>query len=721
MAVGLGCASCSFGSANSISPAGLPPTLSFQLVDGGRVAMQSGQPVPSFGPQPRLHLDLSSGWRFQAANVDEDMSFSPRKQSLGGLVREASGREKSGFDDSAWQTATVPGSVNPPPRRLPTDGWYRVTFTPPTDWTDKAVTLKFGSVNYLADVWLNDTYLGYHEGGWTPFAFDARKVLMPGEPNVLAVRFVDPIRGTRLDIVPWGLADSWDYAGITGPVWLEASDVLHVVRADVVPHLDSADVSVVVQNSGDQALDNVTVTVEVLPAAVTDKNLLDPDPLSLVAPDSLPIAVLTLDKLSIGPNGIIQRDGSFVFYKADNWSLEKPALYILGVIVSSDGDVRDNYYDSFGIRRIQVDPNAPRLLLNGSPIAFTGVAVHDEKVSPPMNGNPAGGTPPSPENELQQIKHAQAVHASMLRTNHVPGNPALLMLADRLGLAVWEEIPLNHYTPETFSLVMARGIPQQMLAEMALRDFNRPSVMFHGFANESTGTSERTSAMQTLHDLDRKIDGTRLTGQAMYGSNPTDPTSSPLDVAGYTFYYGVFYGGLQPEPGTSHALELAHQTYPKKPVMILEFGEWVPPSGGDQQQKDIFVGTYPALATRFDTFTGGFVGSAVWWSLEDYWTDVPGLSMERFGLYRPDGSTRPVAADLATGFGAITGPSAPVIGAPSRGSGASAPAPEANHLTLYVAYALIVPIVLLVAIVYGLVWLRRRRLAVHHLELEVSS
>jgi len=270
-----GLASCSFGSAASISPAGLPPTLSFQLVDGGRVAMQSGQPIPSFGPQPRLHLNLDSGWRFQAADLNEDLSFAPRKQSLSALVREAAGRDKVGFDDSAWQAATVPGSVNPPPRRPVTDGWYRVTFTPPTDWTDKAITLKFGSVNYLADVWLNGTYLGYHEGGWTPFAFDARKVLMPGVPNTLAVRFVDPIRGTRLDIVPWGLADSWDYAGITGPVWLEASDPLHVVRADVVPHLDSADVSVVLQNSGDQALDNVTVTVEVLPAAVTDASLLD--------------------------------------------------------------------------------------------------------------------------------------------------------------------------------------------------------------------------------------------------------------------------------------------------------------------------------------------------------------------------------------------------------------------------------------------------------------
>src|SRR5438477_2271607 len=676
-----GLASCSFGSATSISPAGLPPTLSFQLVDGGRVAMQSSQPIPTFGPQPRLHLNLDSGWRFQAADLNEDVSFAPRKQSLSGIVREAAGRDKIGFDDSAWQAATVPGSVNPPPRRPVTDGWYRVTFAPPDDWTDKAITLKFGSVNYLADVWLNGTYLGYHEGGWTPFAFDARKVLMPGVPNTLAVRFVDPIRGTRLDIVPWGLADSWDYAGITGPVWLEASDPLHVVRADVVPHLDSADVSLVLQNSGDQALDNVTVTVEVLPAAVTDASLLDPDPLSLVPPDSLPVAALNIDKLSIGQGTIIQRAGSFAFHQADNWSLEKPALYVLGVIVSSNDVVHDSYYDSFGLRRIQVDPKAPRLLLNGAPIAFTGVGGHDEKVSSPKSGLPAGGTPLSAEEELQQVKHAQAVHADMLRTNRVPGNPALLMLAGRLGLAVWEEIPLNHYTPETFSLVMARGIPQQMLAEMALRDFNRPSVMFHGFANESTGTTERTSAMQTLHDLDRKIDGTRLTGQAMYGSNPTDPTSSPLDVAGYTFYYGVFYGGPSPEPGTSRALELAHQTYPKKPVMVLEFGEWVPPSGSDRQQTDTFGPTFPALRTHFDTFTDGYLGAAVWWSLEDYWTDVPGLVVERFGLYRPVGSTRPVAAEVATAFGAVTGPAAPVIGAPSRGSGVAAPATEANHLS----------------------------------------
>ena len=58
--------------------------------------------------------------------------------------------------------------------------------------------------------------------------------------------------------------------------------MLHVVRADVVPHLDAADVSVVVKNSGDQPINDATISVEVLPAGVTDTNLLAiPDPLSL--------------------------------------------------------------------------------------------------------------------------------------------------------------------------------------------------------------------------------------------------------------------------------------------------------------------------------------------------------------------------------------------------------------------------------------------------------
>jgi len=694
----------------SPSAAGLQPTLGFQLVDGGRVAIQSGQPVPSFSYQLRPRLDLDAGWRFQPADLSQALSFEPRGQSLAALEKEAAGRQKPELDDSAWQPVEVPGSVNPPPSGHPIDGWYRVGFTAPADWMNQAMTLKFGSVNYLADVWLNGTYLGYHEGGVTPFAFDAGQAVVAGGPNVLAVRVIDPPKGTRVDVLPWYFSDSWEYEGITGPVWLEASNVLHVVRADVVPHLDAADVSVVVQNSSDQSFQNVSLDVEVLPAAVTRANLTNPDPASLLPSQPASIATMSIDNLGFGGRAVLVRDGSFVFSGADRWSVRRPALYVLGVYLTVDGVVVDSFYDTFGLRRIQVDQTGPRLLLNGQPVAFTGVAVQYERVSPAVAGAPHGGTPPSMADELTVIRQAQRVNADLLRTNHVPAQPDLLMLADRLGLAVWEEIPMNHFTPETFTYVMQRGLPQQMLAEMALRDLNRPSVMFHGFANESTGIAERTSAMQTLRDLDRRIDGTRLTGQAMYGSDPSDPTSEPLDVAGYTFYYGVFYGGRSPEPGTLRALQLAHRTYPHKPVMVLEFGGWAYENGYEGRQTQVFRNTYPALAGKFDTSQGGYVGSAVWWSLNDYWTDVAGIGVERFGLYRPDGSMRPVGAAVRSGFGEVTSQSGTIPGIVSGGAGAAAPVPEPSHFALHLAYALALPCILVGVIVVMLIGLRRQRL-----------
>ncbi|HLZ96175.1 MAG TPA: glycoside hydrolase family 2 TIM barrel-domain containing protein [Candidatus Dormibacteraeota bacterium] len=693
-----------------MTPAALQPTLGFQIVDGGRVAMQSGQPVPGFSYEPRPRLDLRSGWRFQSEPLSEALSFAPRSDARGELEKEANGRQKPTYDDSGWLPVDVPGSVSDPPSGHPTDGWFRNTFTAPPDWAGLAVTLKFASVNYLADVWLNGVYLGYHEGGVTPFAFAPGTALVTGGLNTLTIRVYDPPKGTRLDVLPWYFNDWWEYEGITGPVWLEASDPLHIVRADVVPHLDAADVSVVVQNSSAESVQDASLNVEVLPAAVTRDNLTDPDPSSLIPNGAGSIAAMSIDNLSLGGNGVLVRDGSFVFKEASPWTMQSPALFVLGVYLTVDGVVVDSYYDTFGLRRIQVDSTAPRLLLNGEPIAFTGVTVQYEHVSPPVDGAPSGGTPPTMADELKLVRQAQGVHADLLRTNHVPANPDLLMLADRLGLAVWEEIPMNHFTPETFNLVMQRGLAQQMLAEMALRDFNRPSVMFHGFANESTGGSERTSAMQALRDLDRRIDGTRLTGQAMYGSDPTDPTSEPLDVAGYTFYYGVFYGGRSPEPGTLRALQAAHRTYPHKPVMVLEFGTFVYDNGYEGNQQLIFSRTYPALRGNFDTHKGGYIGSAVWWSLDDYWTDVPHITVERFGLYRPDGSLRPVGALAAASFGEETGPTAGVPRIVSAGVGAAAPQPEPSHFVLHLAFALAVPVALLVLLIALLVGLRRLRL-----------
>ena len=725
----------------------LEPTLEMDDVDGGSVAFQNGIPVPTFEFQARLRIDLDGTWRVERRPIDDELSMAARDESLDAIVEQAAGRERPGFDDGGWEQIEVPGTLNPPPDTRQLGGWYRRTFDVPASWTGASTTLKFGAVNYIADVWLNGVHLGYHEGGYTPFAFDVAHSLLPGQPNLLVVRVDNPPWGTRNDIVPWGLTDWWNYGGITRSVWLEATPPIHAVRADVVPHLDGADVSVVLRNgaltgpqpsasptasplpsptpsptptatvnpvpaSGSAAIETppptpepapttTSVHVEVLPARVTPDNVADPDVRRLVPGISPPLAEADVDAGDLEPDDTKVVEASFRFGGADRWSPAFPALYVLHVRVTSPDGRIDDLWSSFGLRRISVDPDAPRLLLNGEAAMFHGVGLHDEVLTPAdREADVTGQRVHSASTLLEQLDHARAVGADLIRTAHTPANPLLLMLADRLGFAVWEEIPLYHFTPLTFGITMGRGIPQQMLREMALRDMNHPAVLFHGLANESTGQAERNDALRTLHDIDRKIDGTRLTGQAAYGSEPADPTQAPLDVAGYTFYYGVFYGASA-AAGTEQALQIARRTNPGKPILALEFGRWSDGRNGPLLQQAIFTETYPAFERHADVRDGGFVGLATWWTLEDYLTMRPGILVEHFGLYDATGAGRPAADSATRAFAATAGKGAQ-LGIESSVRAARVDVSSGADWTLFIqlGYALLVAFGLL-AVVLG--------------------
>ena len=690
--------------------ADLPPTLSFQDVPGGPVAFESGQPVPTFDRQPRLRAELDGPWQFDPGAVTTSLSLTDRKASLKAITAELGQRAAPLYDDSGWSTIAVPGSFNQPPNHTATGGYYRLDFLVPPVWSGKYAILKFGAVRYIADVWLNGQYLGYHEGGDTPFALDATQALIPGAYNNLVVRVDNPEWGTRDDIVPWGLADWWNYGGIVGDVWLEAVPAMSTVRTDVIPHLDGADVSIVLQHRGTDSVDTA-VQVRLWPAQVNSSNLLNPEANSLIPPDAEPLLEHQINVGGVSGDSVFRLAAPFSIRSADLWSPSLPALYVLQVTVLANDEPVDDLYTSFGLRQVRVDSTAPRILLNGEPIAFNGVALHEERQLPVHQGAPGGGPLSSPAEIDAILTRVVNLHADFIRVDHHPPNQILPVLAERRGIALWEEIPLYHFSPQTFSIAMDRGIPQQMLAEMDLRDFNRASVLFHGFANESGGSGDRASALNALHSLDRRIDGTRLTGQAMYGTDPSDPTSSNLDVAGYTVYYGVQYGGRLSGLVVQTALQQAHKKYPKKPIVVLEFGHWADNPREENEQLRVFNTYYPQLSADFDTEQDGFVGAAVWWTLDDYWTQRPGLTVETFGLYRPDGSLRKAGAAASRDF-ARTGPSSAPAAVRSKGV-AVAIVPGERHARLlpYIAYGFAVPAIALALLIFLLSRVRPRRLA----------
>ena len=84
--------------------------------------------------------------------------------------------------------------------------YYFCRFTPLLDRGEgERVLLRFGGVDYRADVYLNGTHLGTKECPETPFSFDVTSLLTEGE-NLLAVRVLNPtdrvIDGIHLQNVP---------------------------------------------------------------------------------------------------------------------------------------------------------------------------------------------------------------------------------------------------------------------------------------------------------------------------------------------------------------------------------------------------------------------------------------------------------------------------------------------------------------------------------------
>ena len=653
----------------------LPPTLVIDESAGLPIAMQNGIPVPTFDWQPRPRLELDGEWRIERVELDADLTMGDRETTLAAIEEAAAGRHLADHDDAAWPFLSVPGTMNPPPDGEEGGAWYRRRVDVPGDWAGRSVTLRFASVNYVADVWVNGTWIGYHEGGSTPFAFDLGPVVRPGAENVVAVRVHTIPLGTRPDLVPWGLVDWWNYGGLTGSVWLEAAPAVHIARADVVPHLDAVEIEVLASHAGRLAGSRaetgtsegdgspMTLTATILPATVTDANLLDPDPRSLLEDGAEAIVTVEAEVTAPSPGSALGTTLAIGFGEADLWSPARPSLYVARIdlqwadrpLDAREARPSDTLWITFGIRHVAVDPVRPRVLLNGEAAFFRGVGLHDETIGRAADGALVDGSPAQePSEVLGELRDAAAVGADLLRTGHQPGDPTMLMLADRLGFAVWEEIPLYHATPFIFAATMGRGIPQQMLREMALRDMNRPSVLFHGFANESTGEEERAEALAELHEVDRAIDGTRLTGQAAYGWNPADPTHAPLDVAGFTFYHGVFYGD-DPGPDTRRALREANAANPDKPIMVLEFGRWADTDADEARQRVIFEETYEALEQYRADEPTGFVSAATWWTLHDFATQIAGIGVEDFGLYGPDGILRPAGVLAAEAFDAPAG------------------------------------------------------------------
>ncbi|MDR0883195.1 MAG: MFS transporter [Oscillospiraceae bacterium] len=276
--------------------------------------------------------------------------------------------------------------------------------------------LHFGAVDCSCRVWVNDTLVGQHSGGFLPFSLDISRAVVLGE-NTLCLAVTDPtdtswVSRGKQSSKPGGI---WytPQSGIWQTVWLESVPATHLQRVTIVPNIDTGTVRITAYTSDHSAL---TATVYESDQKVATATIAHASGTDLVIPD------------------------------AKLWSPETPFLYDV-VLTVGDDEVRSY----FGMRKFSVardESGTPRLCLNNAPYFQNGLLDQ---------GYWSDGLLTAPDDAalIYDIQKMKDLGFNMLR-KHIKLEPLRWYYhCDRLGMLVWQDMPSGgtNYTADVSAIL----------------------------------------------------------------------------------------------------------------------------------------------------------------------------------------------------------------------------------------------------------------------------
>lgn len=294
--------------------------------------------------------------------------------------------------------------------------WYRRKFKVRKN-ADEQVLLHFGAVDQVCEVWVNETLVGKHEGGYWPFSFNITHVLR--EENEVIVKVKD---GSDSSIHAYGKQKQkrgkiWytPQSGIWQTVWLENVPVNYVTELELIPNFDEKKIRIKLEMNGIfepaciKVLSDTDIIVEVM--------MTEPE-IWIKIPDMIA------------------------------WTPDSPHLYTIELSVGQDW-----VKSYFGMRKFSIGKN--RLghsipLLNNEPIFYNGLLDQ---------GYWSDGlyTPPSDDGVIYEIQLMKELGYNMLR-KHIKIEPMRWYYhCDRLGMIVWQDF-VNGGSPG-YSQMLIRVLP----------------------------------------------------------------------------------------------------------------------------------------------------------------------------------------------------------------------------------------------------------------------
>jgi len=479
----------------------------------------------------RTTISLNDGWRF----TRQDIAWA----------------ESPTYDDRSWELVNVPHTWNAKdgfdelPGYYRGIGSYRKHFKLDPVHRGRKIALKVESACQVSEAWLNGNYLGRFYSGYVGFSVDiSRYVDFTRRGNTLALKIDN---SNDRDIPPWNPEDfkayprSVDfniYGGLNSDVYLLITDPLRVEDVSVsTPETSSQ--SAIVKTVTEVKNDYDSPVTCVLKTEILD------------AENQIVGAMTDRERIQASETASFLQESARIL-EPRLWSPSKPYLHQIRARLFLNDRQVDEQKVWFGIRWIEWRPYRG-LFLNGERLFLRGVSRHQEY--------PGRGNALSNAQNVRDMELIKSLGANYVRLAHYPQDPSVLDACDRLGLVVWEEIPVA---------IAVGGTPEftnnalHILREMIRRDRNHPSIIFWGLMNEATegipfapdvDEQDVVDLMIELRRLAEAEDPTRLT----IASGVTPAVAEHVDLDVPQFWSGWFEGDFE---DYGRALDERHKTDP---------------------------------------------------------------------------------------------------------------------------------------------------------------
>lgn len=533
------------------------------------------------------------------------------------------GFEQPEFDVSRWDTIPVPshmelngygipayvnvqypwdGLEDLKPGEVPQNynptGSYVKDFQVPERMKGRRLFISFKGVESGFALWLNGTYIGYSENGYTPSEFELTKYVNDGW-NRLAVR-----------VYKWTSA-SWtedqDFYRFSGIF----RDVYFFTVPDV--HLRDLKVRALPDESGQKGTLEANFDFSDMGNESGEKKT------SISACEVGYELFLKKHKILEGTVSVDQNGSSFgireVIENPCLWSAEHPDLYDLILTVrGKDGKIFEVIPIRVGFRRFELRDGLMKL--NGKRIVFKGVNRHEF--------NCDTGRVPDKKLMIKDVRTMKQNNINAVRTSHYPNDSFFYRLCDEFGLYMIDENNMeSHGSMEAYErgiISLSEVVPgdreeyvKPMLHRvrtMYERDKNHPSVLIWSCGNESCGGS----VIYRMSEYLRKLDPDRLVHYEGITHDRRYEATTDMESEMYP-------------PVTK--IEEYLKNHPEKPFICCEYAHAMGNSLGALYK-------YTELSEREERYQGGFI-----WDFVDQTIRKKNRYGEEFQAYGGDFGERP--------------------------------------------------------------------------------